>query len=578
MLPQEASLKQNTLQEGKVADDERKEISSQVSPNEAHSEQDASGQEITRQQGTVAGDELLSSQETVISSSTGRSPNKAHSVQDASGQEVTRQQGTVAGDKLLSSLETVISSSTGKYRKHEFKEISSNILNLMHKASEEKQSIRLLHVIECNDLNIVKVLPLILQCTISFGVGHTEAIEMLEKVQHLSKKWIINQTEEVSTKLPKDFSSHKIPFAIEATVHPNVSARDLALFSHETKEEALPYAWFFLCHSIQNGFKEIQRKVMSFEEVSGIAIKSHISMDELPKILSYLHKIGLLLYYESILPNVVFEDASLIIKILSSAIDSELFSGYDSIIHISSFSQVNDAYIDHLFTFKDAIKLLENMSIIFPIGDTQTFSMPTLLKKVFDEKSIIRRGHVSPLIVQYPRAPGVFEYLVCYLVSEQNENLWPWKIQIDKRFPTCLYKNCAELVLPGYDCIITLLESSDSIRVYVEFVYRQPPFAKIRDSIIAGLKRATSSYHYPDVSIKLGFNCTCGSVDFEHTAVYHEQNKNLECPYNSNRETFPLSHTQKVWFEEGKVLHACALYILIAVTCIYLSQMVHNGG
>ena len=385
-LPNEAHSKQGapkqdtTRQQGTVAEDEL--LSSQEtvissftgrSPNEAHSKQGAPKLDTTRQQGTVAEDELLSSQETLISSFTSRSPNEAHSKQGAPKQDTTRQKGTVARDELLSSQETVISSSTGEYRKHVFKGTSGNILNLMHKASEEKHSLQLLHAIECNDLNVTKVLPLILQCTISFGVGHTEAVEMLDKVQHLSKKWVINQTEKMSTKSPKDFSSHKTSFATEITVQPNISTRDLALLSRESKEKALPYAWFFLCHSIRNGFKDIQRKVMSFEEVSGIAIKCRISMEELPKVLSYLHKVGLLLYYESILPSVVFEDASLIFKILSSAINNGVFNGHDSIIHISSFSQVNDVYVDHLFTFKDAIELFENLSIIFPIGDTQTF-------------------------------------------------------------------------------------------------------------------------------------------------------------------------------------------------------------
>ena len=182
--------------------------------------------------------------------------------------------------------------------------------------------------------------------------------------------------------------------------------------------------------------------------------------------------------------------------------------------------------------------------------------MPTLLKKVFDEKTYhqARTSFPSPNSVSQSN----FVYLnTWFAIWYQNrmKNLWPWKIRIDKRFPTCLYKNCAELVLPGYNCIITLLESSDNIRVYIEFVDSQPPFAKIRESIIAGLKRATSSYYYSDVHIKLSFNCTCGSVDFKHVTVYHEQNKNLECPYNSNREAFPLSRTQKVWFEEGKVLY-----------------------
>ena len=224
--------------------------------------------------------------------------------------------------------------------------------------------------------------------------------------------------------------------------------------------------------------------------------------------------------------------------------------------HCSSLKQVEDVYVDDIFTFQDAIKLLRNLGIIFLI-DKQLFCVPTLLTSIIDEKNISEQGNVPPLHIQYPAAPGVFEYLVCYLTSEWNRILWPWKIhyQRNRTEPSIvMYKNCAEFVLPGYDCIIILLQLSDHIIVYVKFVDSQPPFAKIGDSIVAGVKKATRSYNYPDVEIKLGFSCICGSVDFEHTMVYHKQDHHLKCGYGSNGDTFQLSHYQKVWFEEGMVL------------------------
>ena len=434
-------------------------------------------------------------------------------------------------------------------------ETSGNVLKLMSEASEEKHSLQLIHAIECNSLNMILILPLILQSAITFGVGYTEHAEILKTVQHLSKKWLI-KIEETGVELLKAFNSIKTPFQTDISLQPNVSARDIALLCHKTEEKAIPYAWYFLCHSIQNAFKKINRKVMSMDEVSDIAKKCHISVDELPEVLSCLHRTGFLLYYRDILPNVIFKDASLFIKILTSAIlDShKIATNYDGIIHESSLAQ--DVYIEGLFLFQDAIKLLRNLSIIAPVG-TQLFCMPTLLRKVPDESLLSRHNSVSPLHVHYPLAPGVFEYLLCYLTSEQNEELWPWKICTSRsnRRPTCLYKNCAELALPGYDCIIMLLQSSDCITVYVKIVDNQPPFAKIRESIVAGLKRAYRSYHYPDAEIKLGFSCTCDSVDFEHTMVYHKQDQCLKCPHNPNEEALLPSYNQKMWFEEGKAVY-----------------------
>ena len=435
-------------------------------------------------------------------------------------------------------------------------ETSGNVLKLMYKVSEEKHSLQLIHAIQCNDLNILPILPLIFQCIIDFGVGFTmtESAQILEAVQHLSKKWLIIKTEETGIELSKAFSSHK---TTDISLQPEISTKDLALLSYKTEEKAIPYAWHFLCHSIRNSFKEIKRKVMSMDKVSEIAEKCHVSVDKLPNVLTYLHKTGLLLYYEDILPNVVFEDASLIIEILSSAILNpynkvSINHDIDFLVHESSFSQTDNVFVEDLFTSQDVIKLLQNLAIIFKI-DTQLFCMPTLLTTVFE---FGKQGDTPPLHILYPTAPGLFGFLLCYLTSEQNEELWPWKVCTDrsKREPTCLFKNCAEFTLPGYECTITLLQSLDCIKVYIKFFNSQLPLTKIGKSIIAGVKKANSSYHYPDVDIELGFDCRCDSPDFaEHTMVYHKQDQHLKCVYNSNK-VFPLSYNQKVWFEEGMIL------------------------
>ena len=497
------------------------------------------------------------------------------SPKESSGQEVVHvqssnlQQNTSAHEELDVTSKDVISEpivhslmpkeANNDQSSMEDSDTSYNVLKLMCNVSEEKQSLQLIHAIQCNDLNILPILPLIFHCIIDFGVGYTmtESAEILEAVQHLSKKWLIIKTEENSVELSKAFSSHKTPFKTDISLQPEISTKDLALLSHKTEEKAIPYAWYFLCHSIRNAFKEIKRKVMSMDEVSEIAEKCHVSVDKLPNVLTYLHKTGLLLYYKDILPKVVFEDTSIIIEILISAMLNPynkvaINHDIDVLVHESSFSQTDNVFVEDLFTSQDVIKLLQNLAIVFKI-DTQLFCMPTLLTTVFD---FGKQGDISPLHVLYPTAPGLFGFLLCYLTSEQNEEPWPWKVRTDrgKREPTCLFKNCAEFTLPGYECTITLLQSSDSLKVYIKFVDGQLPLAKIGKSIIEGVKKANISYHYPDVDIELGFDCHCGSADVvEHTMVYHKQDQHLKCAYNSNR-VFPLSYNHKVWFEEGMIL------------------------
>ena len=282
-------------------------------------------------------------------------------------------------------------------------ETSGKVLKLMYEASKEKRNLQLIHAVECNNASILLVLPLILQCTITFGVGYSETVEIIKTVQHLSKKWVIIKKKKTSAEFWKVFGSHTTPFKNDISFQSTISARDLAFLSHKTEEKEIPYAWYYLCHSIQNTFKEANRKVMSISEVLDIAKKCLISVDELPKTLNYLHKTGLLLYYEDILPNVLFEDTVLIVKILNSVILNPQNNG---IIHESSLRQVEDVFVDDLFTFEDAIELLQSLGIISLINK-QLFCMPTLLKTVIDEKRLsINIGNFPPLHIQYPAAPG----------------------------------------------------------------------------------------------------------------------------------------------------------------------------
>ena len=547
MVPQEASSQQENFHGQSSAKDKE-------TRNEKMSKEDTSG---------VLSHEPTSEEISSESQKNSQSP-----------QEISSDQSILNGESSThDSDNSQVESSFVGYRKNVFTETSGNVLKLMSEASEEKHCLQLIHAIECNNLKLIPILPLILQCANTFGVGYTKSIKTLKSVQHLSNNWLIVKTEETSIELSKAFSSHKTPFESNVSIQPKISVKDLALHSHKAEEKAIPYAWYFLCHSIQNAFKEIKRKVMSMDEVSDIAAKYHISEDVLPEVLIYLHKAGFLLYYRDILPDVIFEDASLIIKILSSltAVLNPHNKVAMGIFGESSLSHVDDVFVDDLFPLEVGIELLLDLSIIISLNNIQSFCMPTLLKEVFDEKHLrlIKQGSVPPLHVIYPVAPGVFEFLLCYLTSEQNEELWPWRICIDlsKRQPTCLYKNCAELALPGYDCIITLLQSSHCIKVYVDFAGNEPPFAKIAKSIFAGVKKANSSYYYPDTDIKLGFSCTCGSVDVEHSMIFQKQDYLLVCTDDLSRETFPLSYNHKLWLEEGKDLN---IFAVLSIPLVFL--------
>ena len=437
----------------------------------------------------------------------------------------------------------------------------TEIINLMSSATEEQGHLDLLQTIECNDFVILKLLPLFTQ-QLSVGVLGSDQISNFKEIHHVSNKWMIVEVEKklciadidvsVRHKLLKENTDRETDIIFA----PHTALKRIISVSNKTERKAVPYAWYYFCHCIQMRYRETNRKIVTYDEASALCHNCRILPDDLKKVLNFLNESGLLVYYEDILPAQIFEDISVLVTILKSVLTNK--NVHDTVVKEDHFQQVEDVYVNAIFTHVDAIELFKGLCLLLQI-EGRSFLIPYLKEYSLNRKDFNQyceqTSNNSFLCIQYSMTTSVFGFLVCFIASNHNSILWPWKLHVNKDTgdPTCLFKNCAQYTLPGYDCKITLFNSDSFVEVHVEYSDGPPPLDGIRRAVITGLERAHNIFHLAETfRYETGFKCSCGFLDREHVAIFSENKQLLVCSEDP-QVTFKLSSLQNIWINNSNL-------------------------
>ncbi|XP_064395980.1 uncharacterized protein LOC135343006 isoform X3 [Halichondria panicea] len=431
----------------------------------------------------------------------------------------------------------------------------SRIVTLMQGASDELQSLHLMNAIECKHSLILTILPLLTPQLSSFGILDVQfTAEMLEKFPDISEKWIVIAPSLMKTSKNEidlvENSPHRHKFALNFSGGVLFSSHEEVLKVLRTlrsmNKEQIPYSWFYLWSFVKNTLQLNNSKIITLDTVIRISDTCGIkSGQQLQDALAYLHKCGLLIYFKDILPNVIFEDVSLLMSLMISLLKNIKYTG---LLTDTDFHAVQNVY-DSIFTYDNVIKLLKGLCLLSQISSHQ-FLMPCVLTTSLSPQDLSIYCKEPCLVVQHPMATNVFGFLICFVTSQESSDFWPWKILTNPNTgdPVCIFSNCAQFSLPGYDCMITLFASNSCVRIYTEYKNYQPPLFLIKTAVIRGIEKACKCYQLESLACDVGFNCICGSTDIEHNMIWLEQS--LICSFNSE-QTFKLSQSQQRWFDEG---------------------------
>ena len=183
--------------------------------------------------------------------------------------------------------------------------------------------------------------------------------------------------------------------------------------------------------------------------------------------------------------------------------------------------------------------------------------MPCLLR-VTDESTLHSSiSSVPSLLFYFPHSPllGVFCALIAYLLSQAK-----WKLLFDagSRSPVKVDRNTVQFEVPGgLPGAITL---SDSFSTYFQVSIQVPEkaptalystvFPHIRETILAGIRKASSALHYNNSVPRDAFLCLEHSASENvklHASVVDSTRTLMTCTFNSKVCSI-LAEEHLVWF------------------------------
>ena len=187
--------------------------------------------------------------------------------------------------------------------------------------------------------------------------------------------------------------------------------------------------------------------------------------------------------------------------------------------------------------------------------------MPCLLR-VTQEPTPLAPSSVPSLLFYFPHSPllGVFCALVAYLLSQAK-----WKLLFDASSlsPIKVSRNTVQFEVPGdLPGEITL---RDSFSTYFQVSLQLPEKApralcstvcpQIRETILAGLRKASSALHYNNSVPKYAFLCCehgTSNTATPHTSVVDGTRTLMTCTLNPAKFCSTLTEEYLVWFRSSE--------------------------
>ena len=351
------------------------------------------------------------------------------------------------------------------------------------------------------------------------------------------------------------------------------------------KPKQIPLRWHALELALQKLMLELGRGVLSKAECLQVARRFHFTDESFEEALKYLDNLSILFYYKDVLPNVIFCDPQVLLDKVTELVEHIYRLQTAACQDVATACQYKAAegklrkfrdqgiitlellrkkefgrhYVQGLFSPVELLKLFKKLLIVSPITEEE-FLMPCLLR-VTDEPTLLALSSSVPsLLFYFPHSPllGVFCALVAYLLSQAK-----WKLLFDasSRSPIKVDRNTIQFEVPGdLPGAITL---SDSFSTYFQVSIQLPEkapralysavFPHIRETIVAGIRKATSALHYNSSVPKHAFSCLehRASENVTHHASVVDRTRTLmTCTLNSKICTI-LTEEHLVWFSSS---------------------------
>ena len=343
------------------------------------------------------------------------------------------------------------------------------------------------------------------------------------------------------------------------------------------KPKRIPLRWHALELALQKLMLELGRGVLSKAEGLAVARRFHFTSESFEEALMYLHNLNILFYYKDMLPNVIFCDPQVLLDKVTElvehsyrlqtaacrqiATEGKLRKFCDQgiiTLELLSKKEFRRHYVPDVFGPGELLNLFKKLLIVSPITEEE-FLMPCLLRVTQEPTVFASSSSVPSLLFYFSHSPllGVFCALVAYLLSQAK---WELLLDAKSRSPVKVDRNTIHFKVPGD--LPGKIILSDSFSTYFQVSIEKTPRAlcskvcpQIRETILAGLRKASSALHYNNSVPKDAFLCLEHSTDTAtpHASVVASSHALMTCTLNPDEVFNSLTEDHLVWFHSSDI-------------------------
>ena len=344
--------------------------------------------------------------------------------------------------------------------------------------------------------------------------------------------------------------------------------------------QKVPLRYFSLEMMFQRLVKHKRKAVLSVEECFEEASAYCFTKESFIDALRYLHNLKLILYYEDILPGVVFINSQVLLDKITELVEYsiQLESDDDNqdpttgslrmfkacgIITTEILSRFRTGYVPGLFMEEELRKVLLKLYIIAEIGKGK-YLMACLLREEVILASSDRSTHQVVPDMLYHFGPdgaklGVYCFLISSLINEAK-----WELLTEGGCPVKLSRNRARFTVPGNNPgFITITDSfSTFFSVKIEFPEKvtaeeateicKKVCPTIRETILANIQVAYRKLNYNDSPPQAAFLCSDHEGTSPHPAIIGDAGF-LTCTTHPGSVCCQMTSDHKVWLGKPTV-------------------------
>ena len=332
--------------------------------------------------------------------------------------------------------------------------------------------------------------------------------------------------------------------------------------------QKIPLRWLVFHQEIQALSKQTNVVILSLQECSQVAIRLHM-VDDTKTALQFFSDLNVIMYYPSILPNVVFTNPQCILDIISEIVKFVAFdrkrhfngmlvrANHEGIIseklleylHIESPKVYSKGIIEP----KDLIELMVHLRIASKCENGEEYFMPTLLNNLDPQgvQDILSQcpGPIAPMALCHEKGwfkCGSFTFLIASLLSSKQ-----WTLAKKRNKLLCVYSNCIKMCFEK-NCNVILMDNASYIEIHLD------GDVDVLREVCPEIKRClVDACRACGEGVQIAFLCPCKLLGYKHLAIltekYLKHNK-VVCSKDVLK-AFHLSElgaNAELWLQENK--------------------------